>query len=111
MWNTSSCFPRRASRGGFPGPRSPGADERWVYVAIDYGNSAWAFRATDGTPDVLASRDYRVILGIERKIVGGLSHELEIGYVFNRDIKIASISGNDISMDDTLIAAGRRSAY
>ena len=32
------------------------------------------------------------------------SHRVEIGYVFNRDMKIASISGNDIGMDSTLIA-------
>jgi hypothetical protein len=35
--------------------------------------------------------------------VGGLSHRFEIGYVFNRDMKIASVSGNDISMDDSLL--------
>ena len=81
----------------------PGRDERWLYVAAEYGNSAWAFQKTDGTADVLASRDYRLILGVERKIVGGCSHRLEIGYVFNRDIKIASVSGDDISMDDTLL--------
>ena len=43
------------------------------------------------------------MLGLERRIVGGLSHKVELGFVFNRDIKIASVSGNDISMDNTLI--------
>jgi hypothetical protein len=81
----------------------PGRDERWMYVAIDYGNSAWAFQQSNGTQDVLSSRDYRLLLGFERKTVGGCSHRFEIGYVFNRDIKIASISGNDISMNDSLI--------
>lgn len=100
----------------FPSPRVswrlpnspvPGRDERWLYVAAEFGNSAWAFQQNDGDPDVLASRDYRLILGVERKIVGGLSQRLEIGYVFNRDIKIASVSGDDISLNDTfLLRAG-----
>ena len=87
-----------------PWTNIPGKDERWMYVSLEYANQAWAFEQTNGTADVLDYRDYRVILGIERKIVGGCSHKVEIGYVFNRDMKIASISGNDISMDNTLIA-------
>lgn len=94
--------PRISKR--LPWTNIPGKDERWMYLAVEYGNQAWAFEQDDGTPDVLASRDYRLILGVERKVVGGLSHRCEIGYVFNRDIKIASVSGNDISMDDTLLA-------
>jgi hypothetical protein len=81
----------------------PGSDERWMYVGVEYGNAAWAFEQPDGTPDVLASRDYRLVFGVERKVVSGVSHRLEIGYVFNRDIKVASISGDDISLDDTLL--------
>ncbi len=81
----------------------PGRDERWVYVTMDYGNAAWAIQDQSGTEDVLASRDYQLIFGIERRLVGGVSHRLEIGYVFHRDIKVASISGNDISMGDTLM--------
>jgi len=84
----------------------PGRDERWAYLALEYGNAKWAIEQSNGTPDTLASRDYRLIFGVERKIVGGISHRLEIGYVFNRDIKITSVSGDDISMDDTLLVRG-----
>jgi hypothetical protein len=94
--------PRFAWR--LPWTNIPGKDERWMYISLEYANQAWAFEQTDGDPDVLAYRDYRVILGLERKIVGGFSHKIEVGYVFNRDMKIASISGDDISMDNTLIA-------
>ncbi|HEX4413992.1 MAG TPA: hypothetical protein VH107_10225 [Lacipirellulaceae bacterium] len=87
----------------------PGADERWVYVSLEYGNQAWAFKDLNGTDDVLAYRDYRVLLGFERRIVGGVSHRVEVGYVFNRDIKVASISGNDISQGSSiLLRAGIR---
>jgi hypothetical protein len=81
----------------------PGRDERWMYVAVEYANSAWAIEQTNGTPDVLSYRDYRIILGVERKICGGISHRLDVGYVFNRDMKIASVGGEDISMDDSLL--------
>lgn len=97
-------FPTPRVSWRMPWTNIPGKDERWMYLSVEYANQAWAFEQTDGDPDVLAYRDYRVILGIERKLVGGLSHKLEIGYVFNRDMKIASISGDDISMNDTLIA-------
>jgi hypothetical protein len=99
----SLVFPTPRIAWRLPWTNIPGKDERWMFVSLEYGNQAWAFEKTDGTPDVLAYRDYRLILGIERKIVGGLSHRLELGYVFNRDMKIASVSGDDISMDDTLI--------
>lgn len=97
-------FPTPRVSWRLPWTNIPGKDERWMYLSVEYANQAWAFEQTDGDPDVLAYRDYRVIFGLERKIVGGLSHRCEIGYVFNRDMKIASISGEDISMDNTLIA-------
>jgi hypothetical protein len=81
----------------------PGRDERWFYVGLEYGNAAWAIEQPTGAPDVFASRDYRLIFGWERKVVGGISHRVEIGYVFNRDIKLASLGGDDISMDDTML--------
>jgi hypothetical protein len=96
-------FPTPKISWRLPWTNIPGRDERWLSIGIEYANQAWAFAQSDGDPDVLAYRDYRVVLGVERKIVGGISHKLEIGYVFNRDIKIASISGDDISMDDSLI--------
>ncbi len=100
-------FPRPRISWRLPSSPVPGRDEYWGYVAMDFQNSIWAFEQTDGTPDVLASRDYRLILGLERKIVGGVSYKAEIGYVFNRDIKVASVSGDDISMDDAfMVRAG-----
>ena len=46
------CSPRRAWLGGWPTRAIPGQDEQWVYVQVEYGNSAWAFEQADGTPDV-----------------------------------------------------------
>jgi hypothetical protein len=85
----------------------PGRDERWVYIGVEYANSAWAFQQTSGAEDELAYRDFRLLLGFERKLAGGISNRFEVGYVFNRDIRVASISSNDIDMDNTfLLRAG-----
>jgi hypothetical protein len=96
-------FPRPRVSWRLPNSPVPGRDEYWAYVALEFQNAIWAFEQTDGTPDVFASRDYRLLLGLERKVVGGISYRAEVGYVFNRDIKLASVSGDDISLDDTLL--------
>lgn len=96
-------FPRARIAWRLPSSPVPGRDEYWAYVLAEFASSAWAFEQSDGGPDTLAYRDYRLILGLERKVVGGLSYRAEIGYAFNRDIKIASVSGDDISLDDTLL--------
>jgi hypothetical protein len=81
----------------------PGRDEYWFYVLGEFANAAWAFEQNDGDPDVLAYRDWRAIIGLEHKVIGGISSRIELGYVFNRDIKVASISGDDISLDSSLL--------
>jgi hypothetical protein len=96
-------FPRPRISWRLPSSPVPGRDEYWAYVAMEFQNLIWAFEQNDGTPDVLASRDYRLLFGVERKIVGGISYRAEVGYVFNRDIKIASVSGEDISLDDSVL--------
>jgi hypothetical protein len=81
----------------------PGRDEHWFYILGEFANAAWAFEQNDGDPDVLAYRDWRAIIGFENKRIGGVSSRIELGYVFNRDIKVASISGDDISLDSSLL--------
>ncbi len=81
---------------------APGQDEYWFYVAGDFGNQIWAFEQRDGTPDTLASRDWRLLFGLQHKVIGGLSSRAEIGYVFNRQIKLAS-DGDDMNLGDSLL--------
>jgi hypothetical protein len=95
-------FPRPRVAWRLPNSPVPGRDEFWFYVLGEFGNSIWAFEEVDGTPDMLASRDWRAIIGLERKIIGGLSHRVELGYVFNREIKLAS-NGNEIEIDDSVL--------
>jgi Domain of unknown function (DUF6268) len=99
-------FPRPRVAWRLPNTPVPGKDEYWFYILGEFANSIWAFEQNDGTPDVFASRDFRLILGLERKIIGGLSHRVEAGYVFNREIKLAS-DGDEIDLDDSfLLRAG-----
>jgi hypothetical protein len=99
-------FPRPRAAWRLPTSPAPGCDEYWFYVLGEFANSIWAFEQNDGTDDMLAYRDFRIILGLERKIIGGLSHRIEVGYVFDREIKLAS-DGDEVDMDDSfLLRAG-----
>jgi hypothetical protein len=95
-------FPRPRVAWRLPTSPAPGCDEYWFYVLGEFANSIWAFEQNDGTPDMLAYRDFRIILGLERKIIGGLSHRIEAGYVFDREIKLAS-DGDEVDMDDSFL--------
>ena len=66
------------------------------------GGGAWAVERTDGSADRLDITDWRVYLGVERKIVGGLSRRIELGYVFGRTLEYES-DGRQVHLDDTLM--------
>jgi Domain of unknown function (DUF6268) len=95
-------FPRPRAAWRLPNSPVPGRDEFWFYVLGEFSNLIWAFEQSDGAPDMLASRDFRLILGLERKIIGGLSHRVEVGYVLNREIKLAS-DGLERDLDDSVL--------
>jgi hypothetical protein len=98
----------------FPAPRIawrlpwtdvPGSDERWFYLGGEFGGGAWAVTREDGTGDTLDITDWRLFMGVERKIVGGLSRRLELGYVFSRTLEYES-DGHSIDLGDTLMLRG-----
>jgi hypothetical protein len=64
--------------------------QNWAYVAGEFAGDAWAIRRTDGSNDQVVLSDYRAILGLERKVIGGLSSRVEVGYVFSRRIRYTS---------------------
>lgn len=85
-----------------PWTNVPDRDERWFYVGGEFGGGVWAVQRTSGATDELDITDWRVFMGLERKIVGGLSRHVEIGYVFGRELQYASAPGH-VSLDDTLM--------
>jgi hypothetical protein len=78
------------------------SDERWFYVAGEFGGGGWSI-VRPGTQilDRLFYSDYRLLIGYERKIIGGLSRLYELGYVFNRKVEFGS-QIPQASLDDTL---------
>jgi hypothetical protein len=88
-----------------PWSDAPGSDERWVYVAGEFGGGKWAVRQSDGTFDRLDITDWRVFIGYERRIIGGLSRRAELGYVFSRKLEYQEV-GDEIDLGDTLMVRG-----
>ncbi|MDD4267053.1 MAG: hypothetical protein PHN77_02400 [Thermoguttaceae bacterium] len=62
----------------------------WIYLSGEFGGSAWAIRRASGAEDIVDYRDWRLLLGVERKAIGGLDYYGELGYVFNRKFQYAS---------------------
>jgi hypothetical protein len=94
-------FPRpRLSRqlGVWPG-------DFWWYVGGEFGGGSWAVRRVNGTDDVLNYYDIRLLLGLERRTGKYQGWNLEIGYVFARNIEFRSGIGN-FEPDDTLLLRG-----
>jgi len=95
----------------FPRPRvawrlqgSVRNDERWVYLGGEFGGGIWSIaRRSTGELDELSYRDLRLLVGYERKLIGGLSRRFEFGYVFDRGVEFAS-AAPDVSLDDALFA-------
>jgi len=96
--------PRIARRVYWLAPRGDGVQD-WVYVAGEFGGGAWAVRRASGLDDLVAYRDYRLMLGTERKRTGGLSGVVEMGYVFGRKLEYDRFSP-DVKPADTLLIRG-----
>lgn len=101
-WELIFPRPRVAWRlpGGIPGC----GDERWFYLGGEFGNGVWSIeRPLTRTLDLMTYRDYRFLMGYERKLIGGLSRRFEFGYVFGRELEFDSATP-DVRLDDTLFA-------
>ena len=78
-------------------------DARWFYVGGEFGSGIWSIeRPLSLTQDLLTYRDLRVLIGYERKVVGGLSRRFETGYVFDRELEFSSATPR-LKLGDTLI--------
>jgi len=88
-----------------PWSDNPGTDDRWFYLGGEFGGGAWAVRREDGTEDRLDITDWRIYLGLERRIVGGLSRRVELGYVFSRKLEYQDPL-EEFELEDTLMVRG-----
>ena len=89
----------------FPRPRSavatrPAAstgDEGWLYVGGEFGGGVWSItRPSTGDLDLINYSDWRLLAGYERKIIGGLSRRVRVGYVFQRELEFDN-DGSDLA--------------
>lgn len=91
----------------FPRPRvmwrwgCQGWTEDWLYLAGELGGGSWSVQRL-GISDQVTMRDYRVLLGIERKSPSGAGRRLELGYVFGRVIEFNSATP-DFEPDSALL--------
>jgi hypothetical protein len=80
--------------------------EDWVYLAGELGGGTYAVRHSTGFDDEMTLRDYRFILGIERRSKQGLSGRAEIGYVFGRKIEFERDATEFQPRDTILLRVG-----
>lgn len=98
----------------FPRPKykrrfAAGVDaEVWGYVGGEFGGGQWQVERADGMNDELILRDFRLLLGVERKAVarGGMSWRIEGGYVFGREVEFDSEVGEFSPDSGFLVRAG-----
>jgi hypothetical protein len=96
-------FPSTKLSWRLPSSPIPGQDEHWLYLAGDFGGGVWAVQRTSGVEDKLDITDWRISVGLEHKVIGGLSERAEIGYVFNRRLEYFS-NHDEVPLGDTLLA-------
>ena len=105
-WQLDLVFPQpRISRRSYWGGNDGEDVQDWVYLAAEFTGDAWAIRRSDGSDDQVVLSDYRIVLGMERKVLGGISSRFEIGYVFCRRIRYSSDTP-DFEPDDTVMLRG-----
>lgn len=112
IWTPSSdlkfdlIFPHpKISRRVYWGGNTGDDVQDWVYVAGEFNGDAWAIRRSDGLDDQVVISDYRLVFGMERKVLNGLSSRFEVGYVFGRRIKYRSDTP-DVHPSDTVMLRG-----
>jgi hypothetical protein len=77
----------------------------WLYTTAEYGGNTYSVERTTGAHDKVTLQDFRVLLGVERKLDGGTGYSLEAGYVFGR--RVTYLSGGGFEPGDTfLLRAG-----
>ncbi|MHC4181359.1 MAG: hypothetical protein ACYSWU_28000, partial [Planctomycetota bacterium] len=78
----------------------------WLYLAGEFGGGIWAIERTSGAVDEVDYTDFRVVLGLERKVIGGLDARFEVGYVFGREVRYDSGTPGFEPADTVMLRGG-----
>jgi len=76
----------------------------WLYVGGELGGGSWGVTRAGGAGDVATLRDYRLLVGMERK-AELVTLRLEWGYAFSRELEYASGIG-DVSLGNAGFVRG-----
>jgi hypothetical protein len=77
--------------------------EDWVYVSGEFGGNSFAVSTVAGARDTVTLRDWRVMVGWERRRDGGAGMRVEAGYVFSRSIEFLHSATPDFHPDNTFL--------
>ena len=77
--------------------------EDWLYLLGEFGGDTWSVERESGRNERITSRDWKAIIGYERKLNGGAGYRAEIAYVFSREVEFESGGEPDYEPDDTLM--------
>ncbi len=80
--------------------------EDWVYFTAQWGGSTYSIERLSGTQDRVTWTDFRLLVGVERKLDGGAGYRFEAGYVLGREVSYASGVGDFTPSDTWLIRGG-----
>ncbi len=79
--------------------------EDWLFTTAEFGGNTWSILRESGVQDRVTYLDYRLLVGVERRLNGGAGFRLEAGYVFGREVEFESGDG-DFSPRDTVLIRG-----
>lgn len=83
-----------------------GDTEHWAYLAGEFGGGSWAVDQAGGTRGQVSMRDYRMLVGLERKRPDGGGCRVEAGWVFGRVTEFSSGQPDYDANDTFLVRAG-----
>jgi len=78
----------------------------WCYLAGEFGGNSWAIERSNGTPDIMTLRDYRLVAGLEHVNGDDFRCLLEAGFVFGRKIEYSSGIGNTTQSPTAMLRGG-----
>lgn len=89
----------------FPRPQAAlrlGASNAWAYVRGQLGGGTWAIERVAGNADNATYRDLRLLLGVENRNQGTARSNIELGFLFARELSYRSGLG-DVDLDDAVM--------
>ncbi|MBN1911863.1 MAG: hypothetical protein JW818_19130 [Pirellulales bacterium] len=97
--------PKIARRIYWPGAMDDHVQD-WLYLAGELGGGSWAVRRDSGANDVVTYRDFRLILGLERRVLYGIDYRLELAYLFGRKLDFRSPTPRLYPTDTVMLRLG-----